>query len=148
MGRRYSKAQLNAISRSYTKKREKVAKEQSEEQGLNAVYELQKTYKTLPGFLKGVNGKTEKGKKALKEAKAEAERLLKVYPADCWKRPEKTAVVETVNVKLAEMSKITDKPKVAAKAKAPSKPKATKKKTTPKKTTAKAPAKGKAKNKK
>lgn len=133
-----SKAQLNAISRSYTQKRQSGLVKQAEDQGLKEVYGLQKTYKTLAGFLKAVECKTEQGKKALTEAKNEAERLLKCYPDGHWKRAEKTAVINTVKAKLATM------PKKPAPKKTTAKPKATAKKATkpaPKKSTATAKTK-------
>lgn len=56
---RYSKAQLNAISRSYTARNQARLQRIAEENGLLTEFYTQKKYKTLGNFLKS---KAENGK--------------------------------------------------------------------------------------
>lgn len=48
---KYTKSQLNAISRSYSERNRKAQTQQLEERNLSAVWEHQNIYKSLPAFL-------------------------------------------------------------------------------------------------
>lgn len=62
------KAQLNAISYSYSKKAEKERNEKAKQLNLLIAFENQKTFKTLNNFLKAYDKKSEKFKQAITQA--------------------------------------------------------------------------------
>lgn len=54
---RYSKAQLHAISKSYSNKRKKEIKKKADEMGILKFFYYQSTYKTLTGFVNAYGSK-------------------------------------------------------------------------------------------
>ena len=58
MKRRYTQAQLNAISRYYTEKRRREWEQKAEEYGILKAFNNQKQYKTIRGYVLAYERKT------------------------------------------------------------------------------------------
>lgn len=101
---KYSKAQLNAISRNYAKKNEEARQKELDARGLRLVFEYG-SYKKLHAFLNAKPEKIEREKQiAIENCRAKIESAI----AHRWS-PES---VETIKSHLAELERIANNTEV------------------------------------